>query len=138
MKENVDYKPSVESPYESIVDYFNKHPNIKANLFELSSADEAFSLFLIKQNNLKNDGVILTSKTAHVRRARQAGVGDNKDNSTTVKVFGDVCAAILDSIYVIDSTGASASKPIDLDISSISFSCKDNNSTAMYVLNYMQ
>lgn len=132
LKDNVDYMPSVESPYESIVEYFNQHPNIKANVYEENSAEEALSLFLIKQNDLKNDGVILTSKTTHVRHARQAGADQNSDNSTTIKVFGDVCAAIFDSIYVIDSTGQSSSKPIDLDVSSITFTCQNNNSTALY------
>jgi len=137
LKSNVDLKPQVESPYETIKTYTNNH-NIKLNILEFDNLEEALNAF----NKLhQSSNVILTGKSSQSRSKRDAEnkIAPLNGNSTTY-LYGDECAAYFDSIYFIDLANLQTSTYINLivDNDTSPFKCINGSATQEFVVKFKE
>ncbi|CAF0803801.1 unnamed protein product [Brachionus calyciflorus] len=137
LKSNVDLKPQVESPYETIKNYANNH-NIKLNILEFENLEDALNAF----NKLhQSSNVILTGKSSQSRSKRDTEKENELTNgNSTTYLYGDECAAYFDSIYFIDLANLQTSTyiPLKIENETYPFMCKNGSATQEFTVKFQK
>jgi V-type H+-transporting ATPase S1 subunit len=142
------YEPSVESSYETLIDYLKKS-NIEINYYQVSDAREALDLFLQKaQHPTKSVFVVGKNddKTAS-RKKRQTNTTTKEQNEREISVepgnntvlTGANCAVYFTTIVLEDSTtaGKTTSQELNINPNTTTISCDDVNGTAILTVGFL-
>jgi hypothetical protein len=130
LKDNVAYEPSVESAYQTLIQYLDEN-QIKVNKHQVNDVNEALTLFIQKKETNQAKSVFLVGhEVEHMRRKR-----DVSDNSQNITIFGANCAAYLTSFNITDNTvtGSAHSFGLNVDTSGAgpTITCNDMSSTGV-------
>ena len=131
-KEDFVYEPSVELAYETLTQYLDGH-QINVNYFQVNDAQEAFALFLQRKEINKGNSVFLVGKEnlEKVSRSKRdtTSISANPSN-TSVILTGPTCAALMESIYIVDNTALpSKTENLHINESTSTFDCNNANAT---------
>lgn len=135
-KNNVHYEPLVESAYPILKSYLDSN-EMNSNVEDYKmNVQEALDAFEQKQATF--DVVILTALKSKELKSRisKRQVDDNSSEDENMpvvveskSVFGDKCAMIFDSIYLVDNSGLKKNNRINLELSQSNFECAETKSS---------
>jgi len=131
------YFQSVEDPFQTMKNFFDTK-NIQFDVIDLKMSFKN----ALKEFNKKFDGVVfLTSlalksdnlKVVKKRAAENANeemTSENDKEDNSIKIFGKKCAAIYDSLYLIDnSNDQKRNNRLDLSLDASNFDCSETSSS---------
>ena len=132
MLNHVHFEPSVEDPVLNINQFLGKNQAIRSNTENFKSdLSKAFSEFITRMNFKEMQVIILTGikakSTLHSRVKR--ATTQLKSASNTNFVYGSSCAAVFNSIYLIDASLSGSKVKIDLSLVNSTFECSSQTST---------